>query len=177
MHWQRLPPPIQGGKPAPFGATGERTYDGSISILPKENGGPVFLYDAPDRIPKNYTGCGECILSIARLTDPDDQYLQSFTRDENGGDPVNISGQNLTTKGAPNAPVDFPSTIWQNGDHYNFIAQGARFTTKDKSFRTWSRVVPDMIGCHENGGQVRNASFAHTGFEQPDGSLKVESLS
>ena len=82
---------------------------------------------------------------------------------------MNISGQNLTTKGAPNAPVDFPSTIWQNGDHYNFIAQGARFTTKDKSFRTWSRVVPDMIGCHENGGQVRGASFAHTGFEQPDG--------
>ena len=43
IHWQRLPPPIQGGKPAPFGATGERTYDGSISILPKEDGGPVFL--------------------------------------------------------------------------------------------------------------------------------------
>jgi len=24
IHWQRLPPPIQGGKPGPFGATGER---------------------------------------------------------------------------------------------------------------------------------------------------------
>ena len=66
IHWQRLPPPIQGGKPAPFGATGERTYDGSISILPKEDGGPVFLYDAPDKIPKGWPGCGECILSIAR---------------------------------------------------------------------------------------------------------------
>ena len=91
IHWQRLPPPIQGGKPAPFGATGERTYDGSISILPKEDGGPVFLYDAPDKIPKGWPGCGECILSIARLKDPDDKYLQLFTRDEQGGDPVNIS--------------------------------------------------------------------------------------
>jgi hypothetical protein len=149
IHWQRLPPPI--------GASGNRTFDGSISILPQEDGGPVILYDAPDKIPKNYSGCGECILSIARLSDPDDKYLQSFTRDEHGGDPVLISGQNLTTKGAPNAPVDFPSTIWRNGDHYNFIAQGARFTTKDKSFHTWARVVPDMIGCRENGGQVCNA--------------------
>lgn len=69
-----------------------------------------------------------------------------------------MARQNMT-KGAHNGPVDFPSTIWKNGDHWNFIAQGARFTTKDKSFREWTRVVekdpaaPDMIGCHENGGQ------------------------
>ena len=86
------------------------------------------------------------------------RYLQLFTRDEGGGDPVNIIGQNMT-KRAHNGPVDFPSTIWKNGDHYNFIAQGARFTTKDKTLREWTRVVekdpaqPDMIGCHENGGQ------------------------
>jgi hypothetical protein len=36
IHWQRLPPPIQGGKQAPFGATGERTYDGSFSMLDAE---------------------------------------------------------------------------------------------------------------------------------------------
>ena len=47
--------------------------------------------DAPDKIPKGWPGCGECILSIARLKDPDDKYLQLFTRDEQGGDPVNIS--------------------------------------------------------------------------------------
>ena len=47
--------------------------------------------DAPDKIPKDWPGCGECILSIARLKDPDDKYLQLFTRDEQGGDPVNIS--------------------------------------------------------------------------------------
>lgn len=33
IHWQRLPPPIQ--------PITERTYDGSISILPMEDGGPV----------------------------------------------------------------------------------------------------------------------------------------
>jgi len=127
-------------------------------MLDPENGGPTFLYDAPDRISKGYPGCGECILSIARLNKTDDKYLKVFTRDERGGDPVKITCQNMT-KGARNGPVDFPSTIWKNGDHYNFIAQGARFTTKDKSFREWARVVeanpahPDMIGCRENGGQ------------------------
>ena len=46
IHWQRLPPPIQSGAGAAvWGATGQRTYDGSISILPMEDGGPVFLYD------------------------------------------------------------------------------------------------------------------------------------
>ena len=116
VHWQRLPPPIQSfpGDHDVWGATGERTFDGSISMLPAEDGGPIFLYDAPDKIPKGYPGCGECILSIARLNKTDDKYLQLFTRDEGGGDPVNLTGQNMT-KGASNGPVDFPSTIWKNG--------------------------------------------------------------
>ena len=61
IHWQRLPPPIQSspGDHEVWGATGERTYDGSISMLPMEDGGPIFLYDAPDKIPKGYPGCGE----------------------------------------------------------------------------------------------------------------------
>ena len=33
------------------------------------------------------------------------------------GNPVKIN-QPTTDK-----PVDFPSTIWKNGDHYNFVAQ------------------------------------------------------
>ena len=147
IHWQRLPPPIQGGNHAVWGATGERTYDGSISMLPMEDGGPIFLYDSPDKIPKGWPGCGECILSIARLNRTDDKYLQLFTRDEQGGDPVLIKSR------PGQKPVDFPSTIWKNGDHWNFLAQGARFTTKDKTFREWNRVEPDMVGCRENGGQ------------------------
>ena len=116
VHWQRLPPPIQSfpGDHSVWGATGERTFDGSISMLPAEDGGPVILYDAPDKIPKGYPGCGECILSIARLNKTDDKYLQLFTRDEGGGDPVSLTGQNMT-KGATNGPVDFPSTIWKSG--------------------------------------------------------------
>jgi hypothetical protein len=116
IHWQRLPPPIQSfpGDHEVWGATGERTFDGSISMLPAEDGGPISLYDAPDKIPKGYPGCGECILSIARLNKTDDKYLQLFTRDEGGGDPVNLTGQNMT-KGASNGPVDFPSTIWKTG--------------------------------------------------------------
>ena len=116
IHWQRLPPPIQSfpGDHEVWGATGERTFDGSISMLPAEDGGPIIMYDAPDKIPKGYPGCGECILSIARLNKTDDKYLQLFTRDESGGNPITLVGQNMT-KGARNGPVDFPSTIWKNG--------------------------------------------------------------
>ena len=39
IHWQRLPPPIQShpGDKEVWGATGDRTYDGSISMLPVRN--------------------------------------------------------------------------------------------------------------------------------------------
>lgn len=114
-------------------------------MLSQEDGGPVILYDSPDRIPKGWPGCGECMLSLARLNDTKDKYLKTFTRDTNA-DPVKLD---LGSQ----KPIDFPSTIWKNGDHYNFIAQGGRFTTKDRSFKSWSRVAPDMVGCHENGGQ------------------------
>ena len=40
VHWQRLPPPIQ--------PVTTRTWDGSISMLPAEDGGPLILYDAED---------------------------------------------------------------------------------------------------------------------------------
>lgn len=138
IHWQRLPPPIEP-------VEGQRTFDGSVSILPQADGGPVILYDAPDRIPQGWPGCGECMLSLARLDDTNDKYLKTFIRDSNA-DPVklNLGGRQ---------PIDFPSTIWKNGDHYNFIAQGTRFTTKNHSFTSWSRVAPDMIGCGERGGQ------------------------
>ena len=63
--------------------------------------------DAPDKIPKGWPGCGECILSIARLKDPDDKYLQLFTRDEQGGDPVNISVSSGWTALPPLADPEF----------------------------------------------------------------------
>ena len=40
IHWQRLPPPIQ-----PLNL---KTWDGSISLLSAEDGGPAMLYDAQD---------------------------------------------------------------------------------------------------------------------------------
>ena len=77
MHWQRLHPIRRQTSSI---RSNRRAYIRWVDLnTPKENGGPVFYYDAPDRIPKNYTGCGT-YLSIARLSDPDDQYLQSFTR-------------------------------------------------------------------------------------------------
>ena len=40
IHWQRLPPPIQ--------PVTTKTWDGSISMLPADDGGPIILYDAQD---------------------------------------------------------------------------------------------------------------------------------
>mmetsp|Transcript_18496 Transcript_18496/g.54844 ORF Transcript_18496/g.54844 Transcript_18496/m.54844 type:complete len:499 (-) Transcript_18496:31-1527(-) len=139
IHWQRLPPPIQ--------PLTERTYDGSISILPMADGGPIFLYDAPDKVPHGWPGCGECILSIARLNDTNDKYLKTFTRDPLGN-PVQLELNGVK-------PPAFPSTIWKNGDHWNFVDQGSRFTTKDKTFRKWDNADTNFLGggCRENGGQ------------------------
>ena len=72
VHWQRLPPPIQ-----PLGL---KTWDGSISLLPAADGGPVILYDAQDGKTGSHgqdpRGLGDKpILGLARPTDPADQYL------------------------------------------------------------------------------------------------------
>jgi beta-fructofuranosidase len=100
VHWQRLPPPIQ--------PVTTRTWDGSISMLAKEDGGPLILYDAEDG--KLRAGSGDRpILGVARLADPNDKYLMTWTR---------VNNNPVVFEGAPGA---FPGQVWKNGDHFNFI--------------------------------------------------------
>ena len=40
-------------------------------------------------------------------------------------------------------------------------AQGGRFTTKDKTFRKWTRVEPDFVDCNEAGGQCPKSPFSN----------------
>jgi len=132
IHWQRLPPPIQ---PVTL-----KTWDGSISMLPAEDGGPVIIYDAQDgKMSRGNLG-DRPILGVARLKDPKDKYLMTWTRDANN--PVQFTG----------APAAFPGQVWKNGDHWNFVMQGARYTTTDKSFHSWTN-AGKMVGLGENGGQ------------------------
>jgi hypothetical protein len=97
-HWQRLPPPIQ---PVTL-----KTWDGSISILSAADGGPLILYDAQDgktgshgtdpRMPSDSP-----IVGVARLADPSDKYLMTWTRADNN--PVNFTG----------TPIAFPGPVWK----------------------------------------------------------------
>jgi len=135
IHWQRLPPPIQ---PVTL-----KTWDGSISMVDAAFGGPLILYDAQDG--KDGADPHElrdrAVLGVARLVDPaNDKYLQLWARAENN--PVNFSG----------APIAFPGQVWRNGDHFNFVGQGNRFTTKDATFHTWTNAGP-FNGQGEHSGQ------------------------
>lgn len=85
------------------------------------------------------------VLGVARLADPNDKYLQLWTRVTNN--PVVWQGG----KG-----IAFPGQVWKNGDHWNFVGQGARFQTSDKTLHTWTRMDVGghpFVGMGENGGQ------------------------
>jgi hypothetical protein len=144
VNWQRLPPPIQ--------PVTTRTWDGSITLLPKEDGGPLILYDAEDgKLGEGFhdpngvpVGSGDRpVLGVARLADPEDKYLQTWTRVDNN--PVVFQG----------APGAFPGQVWKNDQHWNFVMQGNRYQSNDSKFHNFSNMGP-MVGKTEHGGQVRN---------------------
>jgi len=80
IHWQRLPPPIQ---PVTL-----KTWDGSITLLPDEDGGPIILYDAQDGKMGSHGqdprigGKDSPIVGVARLADQSDKYLLNWTRQD-----------------------------------------------------------------------------------------------
>eukprot|EP01050_Picozoa_sp_SAG11_P018608 SAG11_NODE_2842_length_2915_cov_9.258523_4_plen_246_part_00 len=139
IHWQRLPPPIQ--------PVNLRTFDGSIAMLSAEDGGPAILYDAQDGKEPRHGPNGEVfqpedkpILGVARLADPQDKYLMTWTREPNN--PVEFEGQDNC----------FPGPIWKNGNHYNMVMQGDRYQSPDKTFHNWKNMGP-MVGEREHSGQ------------------------
>jgi hypothetical protein len=131
-HWQRLPPPIQ---PVTL-----KTWDGSITLLPESEGGPVILYDAQDGKADSHALGDSPIVGVARLVDPADPYLQLWQRAE--ANPIAFVGP----------PIAFPGPIWRNGDHYNFVGQGNRFQANDTSFHTWQNMGA-FVGLGEVSGQ------------------------
>lgn len=136
IHWQRLPPPIQ-----PLGL---KTWDGSVSFLPNDDGGPVILYDAQDGkldpVTDRLAPSDRAILGVARPANTSDKYLMTWTRDAHN--PVVFDG----------APTDFPGQIWKSGDHWNFVGQGNRYQSNTSSFHSW-RNMGSFVGIGEHGGQ------------------------
>ena len=136
IHWQRLPPPIQ--------PLTTKTWDGSISMLPPEDGGPLIIYDAQDGKQLS-SGLGDSpILGVARLSDPKDKYMLKWVRDSRN--PVEF----LPTK---ENSTYFPSTVWKNGNHWNFVAQGKRYQSNDSSMHYWESKGDFTGGLREHGGQ------------------------
>jgi hypothetical protein len=74
----------------------------------------------------------------ARLADPADRYLQTWTRADDN--PVAFVG----------APIAFPGPIWRNGDHFNFVGQGNRFVSNDSTFS-----VPFLLASNHDVGATR----------------------
>jgi len=140
IHWQRLPPPIQ---PVTL-----KTWDGSITLLPVEDGGPVILYDAQDGKfgshgqDTHIGGRDSPIVGVARLVNPSDHYLLNWSRVDNN--PVIFIGP----------PIAFPGNIWKNKDYYNFVGQGYRFQSNDSTFHTWTNMGIFLQNeTHETSGQ------------------------
>jgi sucrose-6-phosphate hydrolase SacC (GH32 family) len=154
IHWTRLPPPIVPG----FNPTGvphadwydaHGSWDGALSIPHEWNGilEPVIIMTAIEGAkphappPPPYT----TTLAVVRPTDPSDPFLLNWTKDAKN--PVQFISGELTT------PNDTPGQVWKNGDHYNFLIDGRRYTTKDPSFHTWGVASVKFADFGEQGGQ------------------------
>jgi sucrose-6-phosphate hydrolase SacC (GH32 family) len=150
-HWRNLRYPLTPDNSTAHSYDAKGSFDGSVTMAPGVNGGnPVILYDTVpvERIP--YRGarraCGAGgwsppsaegggvelgdgqTMAVARPADLADAELQFWAKDPRN--PVVFEGKGTC----------FPSQIWRNGDHWNFIADGQRWKTTDPTFHTWTAV-------------------------------------
>ena len=153
-------------------------YDGSLTHSPDVNGGnPVILYDispaspgppapAPTErlVPRGHRSAAEApattaaaaaaaaatntskvplrsgdrpIQGVARPADLDDAELQYWIKD-----PANPVVGSL---------AGYPSQIWKNGNHWNYVADGRRKYTTDETLHSWQ-------GATTGGGFPRGGS-------------------
>ena len=146
LHWTRVPSPLVPNASDPaqwYDAYG--SFDGSVTLLPEEEGGPTILYDVIEGTPPPGSGPGlpgdPRTMGVARAADASDPYLVEWTKD-----PQNPIDWN-NTEGGSN-----PSGVWRSGDHWSFSAHGKRYTTRDASFHTWTNAGA-LFDCEANGGQ------------------------
>ena len=138
VHWTRLPPPIvpnmnPTGIPHPDWYDAHGSWDGSLSYPHKWNGiqEPVIVMTAiegahpPSPPPPPYT----VAMAVVRPSNASDPFLLNWTKDATN--PIHFDSGALTT------PYDTPGQVWRNGDHFNFLILGQRYTSSDPSFHTW----------------------------------------
>eukprot|EP01049_Picozoa_sp_SAG25_P006488 SAG25_NODE_490_length_7426_cov_3.764706_8_plen_355_part_00 len=140
----RLPPPVRPSSDPQEWYDSRGSYDGSVSMLPPEQGGPVMLYDAMHGLRPNGTlltsGAGDDPgwLAVARPKNASDPYLVEWVKDPRN--PVWFDlGDGTSSTGQVGGAV-FPSTIWKSGDHFNFLSKGDRYVTRNPTFLNWTLV-------------------------------------
>ena len=88
LHWRRLPPPVRPTADPAEWYDARGSYDGSISLLAPEHGGPVMLYDAmPNPPPDTWHGPRGISSSSSRLGLGDDTGWMAVARPKNASDP------------------------------------------------------------------------------------------
>lgn len=123
-HWRNLRYPVTPGVNGSYDAKG--CFDGSLTMAQDINqGNPVLLYQ-PIRDDPHVAG-----LAVARPADLTDPELTYWVKDS--ANPALFEGP----------PAQFPSQIWKNGENFNFLYKGRRYTTTDPSFHRWSAVNQD----------------------------------
>jgi hypothetical protein len=162
----RLPPPVMPnmnptGVPHPDWYDACGSWDGSVSIPNGWNGltSPVILMDIVEGTPPRSGSGSRSDSDVAHSREV--HYVPRHLRSESNeveraaaGDPPTMAVVHATnasdpfllswTKDTPNPIVftgkgtAFPSEVWKNGDHWNFLAGGVRYTTKDPMFHTWA---------------------------------------
>ena len=135
-------------------------YDGSLTHHPAVNdGNPIALYDISPALdpaappvragtddedgegkPNSQGGSGDRpIQGVARPADLNDPELQYWVKDTNNPVVGHLAG--------------YPSQIWKNGDHYNYLAGGTRVSTQDPSFHEWTNSTRGQFPGGGAGGQ------------------------
>ena len=149
VHWTRLPPPIvpnfnPTGVPHPDAYDAHGSWDGSLSVPHAWNGitEPVVLMTACSS-QWCHPGVGMAVVHPTNASDP---FLLNWTKAANN--PVAFANGSAIT-----SAYDTPGQIWRNGDHYNFLVVGERYTTTDPTFHTWRRVPNEQWPTGEFGGQ------------------------
>ena len=145
-HWRNLPHAIVPDPSHTYDGRG--SDDGSLTVRPDVNGGePLILYDiAPAPTPSTASRVRDTdrpLLAVARAVDPTDPLLEVWAKDPRN--PVAFSGPGAC----------FPSTIWKNAQHWNFLSNGRRYFTDDPTFHTWQRsnITAEGFPAGGRGGQ------------------------
>lgn len=129
-HWERLPDACRKADSKPWNSNPQGgCYDGAVSLLPPPFG-PIMLYE-----PRPY-GVGKSIpLVLVKAANASDPKLIRWDQNNSKIVHLKMAPPGSTLRGWCNTSTNasslncVPSSVWQSGDHLNFVAGGSRWYT------------------------------------------------